>query len=116
MTIIGTCLLLVVTLFPFPMSAQRLSSTRWCAASIRDAHFQFDQSGGFYYGAMVVDNVGGASAYEGQGKWERRGTSIYVVDDGGYSFTIRPLLFGYMLWSTVDFGGAIILLPIWRAC
>lgn len=120
MTVIGIFLLLVVTLFPFPMSAQRLSSTRWCAPSVRDAHFEFAQRGEFYYGTTIISAYGGESI-GGQGRWEGRGTSIHVVVDGGnihengYSFTIRPLLLGHALWSRVDMYGTVIV-PIWRTC
>jgi hypothetical protein len=118
---IGVLLLLLVILFPFPLDEEQLTNTRWCTPSVKDAHFQFDQRGEFYYGAKIFSADGGESV-GGQGKWESRGTFIHVVVDKsniheeGYSFTIRPLLLGYVLWSTVDFGGALILMPIWRPC
>jgi hypothetical protein len=76
----------------------------------------------FIYQAVSSDGGGGIASYGNkQGTWKLKGATINVVlDNNNRAFTIRPLLWGRLLWATDGFGEDIgvdvVGVPIWGKC
>jgi hypothetical protein len=121
---IGVLLFLVVVLFPFPIDEEHLTNGTgmWCTPSVPIIRWCFPDTGKFYYQAVSSDGGGGIASYGNkQGTWKLKGATINVVlDNNNRAFTIRPLLWGRLLWATDGFGEDIgvdvVGVPIWGKC